>query len=54
MSDKMASCKGEELAEKVNQSYMINLIAYLIQGNDIKSNAWQKVADDLEFENGEC
>ena len=51
----MASCRNKELAEKVNQfPVLYDKYHSDFQRKDIKSNAWQKVADDLEFENGEC
>ena len=46
----MAYCRDEELAEKVNQFLVLYDMIKLIH----IFTAWQKVADDLEFENGEC
>ena len=55
MSNEIASCRDDELAEKVNQfPVLYDKCHSNFHKRDIKSNAWQKVADDLEFENGEC
>ena len=51
----MASFRDEELAEKVYQFPALYDKSHShFHRMDIKSNAWQKVANDLEFENGEC
>ena len=51
----MASCRDEELAKKINQFPVLCDKSHShFHREDIKSNAWQKVTDDLEFENGEC
>ena len=55
MPNKMASCRDEELTEKVYQLPVLYDKSHAhFHRKDIKSNASQKVADDLEFENGEC
>ena len=55
MSNETASCRDEELAKKVNQFPVLYHKSHShSHRRDIKSNAWQKAADDLEFENGEC
>ena len=51
----LSFCLNEELAEKVNQFPVLYDKSYShFHRKDIKSNACQKVTDDLEFENGEC
>ena len=53
-SNKMASCKDEELAEKVNQFPVLYDKSHShFHRKDMKSNTWQKVADDLEMVSAE-
>ena len=55
MSNEMAYFRDKELAEKVYQFPVLYDKSHAhFHRNDIESNAWQKVADDVEFENGEC
>ena len=55
MSNKRASCRDEELAEKVNQFPVLYDKSHShFHRKDIKSNVQRKAADDLEFEKGEC
>ena len=53
MSNKMEYFRDEELAENVNQFPVLYDISHShFYRKDIR-NSWQKVADDLVFENGD-
>ena len=52
ISNKMISCRDEELAEKIKQLPVKSNSHF--HRKDLKNNVWVKVAEELEFENGEC
>ena len=54
MPNKMACCRDEELAKKNHFPVLHENYHSQFHRKEIKSNALQQVADDLEFENGEC